>query len=203
MSTQNADSIEILAFDKWILNLQIMYLVIKELKTDQVALPATTSELGVFVQGCIAVLPTQPALKTFLQQNLLSKNLKKLVKQMVENTASEDSNLQWLFGLELSELGEKLEHWFYNQLLPLQDDILQDTVFLSSLNFFTNLQNKMHKETDFLIISWQKKLIISIELKMNDANEKVFKQLERSHQIFEERLGDQLKISPARFQLIS
>ena len=83
---------------------------------------------------------------------------------MIEDTPSNDSNLLWLFGLVLSEVGEKLEHWLYDQLLPLKDDVLQDTAVLSSLIFLTNIQKKMHKETEFLIISSERKLIISIEL---------------------------------------
>eukprot|EP00111_Clytia_hemisphaerica_P022505 TCONS_00066176-protein len=193
MQTQNnADSVDKKAFGKWILNLQIMYLAISELKTDQVTLPQTTSKLGVFVQGCLAVIsPTSP-LGTLLQQNLFTKNLKKMIKQMIEETPSNDSNLIWLFTLELSEVGEKLEHWMYDQLLPLKDGILQNTVVLSSLIFLTNVQNKMHKETDFLIICWERKLIISIELKRTIADDKVFKQLESNHRVFEERIGDQL-----------
>uniref|UniRef100_A0A7M5X6J9 Uncharacterized protein n=1 Tax=Clytia hemisphaerica TaxID=252671 RepID=A0A7M5X6J9_9CNID len=203
MQTQNnANTIDKKAFDKFIVNLQIMYLVIAELKTDQVTLPQTTFDIGVFVQGCLAVIsPTSP-LGTLLQQNLWAKNLRKMIKQMIDDTPSNDSNLRWLFTLELSEVGEKLEHFFYDQLLPLKDDILQNTAVLSSLIFLTNVQYKMHKETDFLIISWERKLIISIELKRTIADDKVFKQLEKSHQIFEERLGDQLKPGWTYFPVI-
>ncbi|XP_066917250.1 uncharacterized protein [Clytia hemisphaerica] len=194
INTQNIiDGIDKKAYDQWILNLQILYLVILELKTDQLILPSTTSDLGIFLQSIIALLPSPSStLKALLLQNLFTKHLRRKIKQMIELTPSEDSNLQWLFGLELSEVGEKMEHWFHNQLLLLKDDILQDTVVLSSLTFLTNLKNKMHKETDCLIISWKKKLIISVELKRSIVDEKVFKQLKSNHQIFEERLGDQL-----------
>uniref|UniRef100_A0A7M5U9R3 Uncharacterized protein n=1 Tax=Clytia hemisphaerica TaxID=252671 RepID=A0A7M5U9R3_9CNID len=121
---------------------------------------------------------------------------------MIEDKPSQDSNIQWLFRLELSKIGEKLEHWFYDQLLPLKDDILQDTVVLSSLTFLTNLRKKMHKETDFIIIAWQRKLVISVELKRTIVDEKVFKQLKSSHQIFEERLGDQLKSGWTYFPVV-
>ena len=47
-------------------------------------------------------------------------------------------------------------------------------------------------KTDFLIISWERKLIISIELKRSIVDDKVFKQLKSNHCIFEEKLGDQL-----------
>uniref|UniRef100_A0A7M5UEM6 Uncharacterized protein n=1 Tax=Clytia hemisphaerica TaxID=252671 RepID=A0A7M5UEM6_9CNID len=204
MNTQtDADSIERKAFERWILNLQILFLLIIELKTDQVNLPSTISEQEVFIQGCIAVLLLQSPLKTFLQHNLPVKNLKRKVKRMIQSVPNQDSNLKWLFGLELSDIGEKLEHLFYDQLLPLKDDILQDTVFLTALTFFTNLQNKMHKETDFMIISWERKLIISIELKRTIADEEVFKQLEKSHRIFEERLGDRLGSDWTYFPVIS
>ena len=121
------------------------------------------------------------------------KSLKRDVLSLVGKDPPQDSNLIWIFGLELSVLGEKLEHWFFNQLLPLKDDILQDTVVLSSVNFMTNIRKKMHREADFLIISWPRKLIISIEMKRSLQGEKVFNQLDLNHQIFEERLGDRLQ----------
>ena len=203
LNTQNiTDSIDKKAFDQWILNLQIMYLVIAELKTETVTLPPTTSELEVFLQGCIAMLPPPSTLKTFLQKNRLSKNFSRLVKQMMDNAPCEDSNLQWIFKLQLSEIGEKLEHWFFDQLLSLKDDILKNTVVLSSLTFLTNVQKKMHRETDFLIISWERKLIMSIELKRTIADDKVFKQLESNYQTFEEKLGDQLRSGWTYFPVV-
>ncbi|XP_066924371.1 uncharacterized protein [Clytia hemisphaerica] len=51
----------------------------------------------------------------------------------------------------------------------------------------------MHKEADFLIISWQRKLIISVEMKRELTNDRVFDQLDLNHQLLEERLGDQLQ----------
>ncbi|XP_066913621.1 uncharacterized protein [Clytia hemisphaerica] len=79
MQTQNgADRIDTKAFDKWIVNLKIMYLINEELKTDRVDLPPTPSDLGVFVQRCINELPStspEPELKTFLRECLSKKNL--------------------------------------------------------------------------------------------------------------------------------
>ena len=122
------------------------------------------------------------------------KSFKQKISSMIERNPSGDSNLLWIFGLKLTELGEKIEHSFYNQLLPLKDDALQDTVVLTSVNFLTNVRNKMHhKEADFLIISWKRKLIISIEMKSELKNDRVFQQLDSNHQLFEERLGDQLE----------
>ena len=95
MQAQNgADCIDKKAFDQWILNLKIMYMMTKELKTDQVTLPPTTSQLGAFVQQCIAILPRQYPLKTGLQQNLFNKNLKKEVNHMIEDKPTDDTNLR-------------------------------------------------------------------------------------------------------------
>ncbi|XP_066912123.1 uncharacterized protein [Clytia hemisphaerica] len=214
MNAQNKpDCIDKKSFERWILNVQIMYLVINELKTDNVTFPPITQDLGTFVQGCVEELqsrksyvskllnwlgiwsyvsPLESLLSDFISQNYPIKSFKRKILALIESNPSSDSNLLWLFGLELSELGEELEHWFYDQLLPLQNNTLQDTVVLSSLTFLTNVQKKMHKETDFLIISWSRKLIISIELKRTIVGDQVFKQLEKNHRIFEERLGDQL-----------
>ena len=79
MQTQNgADCIDQKAFEKWIVNLKIMHLVIKELKTDKVNLLSTTSDLGVYVQACINEISKSPksAIKTFLQEFLFQKNFK-------------------------------------------------------------------------------------------------------------------------------
>ncbi|XP_066910457.1 uncharacterized protein [Clytia hemisphaerica] len=210
----NTDRIDKKALDKWIMNLRIMYLVTQELKIDQTNLLPTTTDLGIFVQGCITELvrrksfgskvlaflrirPNISLLESLLCDFNLNKIVRKSFKQkvisMIERNPSTDSNLLWLFGLELSELGEKVEHWFYDQLLPLKDDILQNTVVLSSVNFLTNVRNKTHREADLLIISWQRKLIISIEMKDELKNDRVFQQLDSNHQLFEERLGDQLE----------
>ena len=215
MQTQNgAHCIDKRAFDKWILNLKIMYLVIEELKAEPVYLPPTTSELGVFVQGCISelerrksfvskvlayfgiwssVTPLEALLCDFVSQKYPMKSFKRKVSSIIVRNPSCDSNLLWIFGLELSELGEKIEHWFYDQLLSMKDNILQDSVVLSSLNVLTNVRNKMHREADFFIISWQRKLVISIEIKCELINDKVIQQLDSNHQLFEERLGDQLE----------
>ena len=169
MQTQiDASCIDKKAFDQWIVNLKIMYLAITELKTETLNLPSTISDFNVFVQACIKEIPSkspEPVLQTILRDFSGKKDFKKMLKRQVEENPPQDSNLLWLFGLELSELGEQLEHWFYDQLLPLGNKTLRDTVVLSSPVFLTNLQKKLHKETDFLIISWERKLIISIEVK--------------------------------------
>ncbi|XP_066920861.1 uncharacterized protein [Clytia hemisphaerica] len=196
LETQNdAECIDKRTFDQWALNIQVMYLVVRELKTDHVVLPpATTTELVVFVQACTEKLIQNTPIEKFLRESHTKKTFRKLIKRKIDNAPCEDSNLRWLFGLELVNLGERLEHWFYDQLLSLKGDgILKDTVVLSSLDFLTNMESKNHKETDFLIFSWPKKLVISVEMKRSLADEKVFKQLDSNHQIFEESLGDLLR----------
>ena len=205
MQTQTDDFIEKKAFDQWILKMKIKYLVIEELKTDQASLLQTTLDTTLFIRGCITELKSANQLSSsssvsletlfsdFLSGKYTNIAFKRKIASMVETYPPTDSNLCWIFGLVLAELGEKLEHWFYDQLSEIKDDVLQDTVVLSSLYFLTNMQNKMHKETDFLIISWERKLVISVEMKRSLADDKVFKQLESNHRIFEEKLGDQLK----------
>ena len=60
------------------------------------------------------MLPTSTRFKTLLQQSLTVKNLKMMIKQLIESTPSEDSNLQWLFGFELSDIGESPEYSFHD-----------------------------------------------------------------------------------------
>ena len=131
-----------------IVNLKIMYLVIEELKTDQVTLPPTTSDLAVFVQGCIKEIQSQsPGHKTFLKE-YTDKDFKKLLKKLIKTNPTKDSSLRWLFGLELSELGEKLEHWFFDQLLPLKDNTLRHAVVLSSVTFLTDVKSRKHQGSE-------------------------------------------------------
>ena len=59
----------------------------------------------------------------------------------------------------------------------------------------TNVRNKMHRESDFLIISWNRKLVISVEMKQKITHvnkfDEALDQLHQNHTLFEERLGDQ------------
>ena len=156
------------AFQNWIFNVKILFLVSKELKDHPLNLIPTTDCLDRFVKSCIneltLKLPASPLI-TVLSELITNKSARKSLLAQIAKDPPQDSNLRWLFGLELAELGEKIEHWFYEQLLTLKDDILQNTVVLSSVNFMTNVRNKMHRESDFLIICWKRKLVISVEMK--------------------------------------
>ncbi|XP_066931381.1 uncharacterized protein [Clytia hemisphaerica] len=195
-------------FDQWILNLKMMYLVAKELQSGDFKLPSILADRTAFVQGCLEVLTARSLenadststaesdLRTVLTDFTSQKSekfLKRDVLSLIRESPPQDPNLNWIFGLELATIGERLEHWFFGQLLLLKDDILKDTVVLSSVNFMTNVRNKKHRELDSLIISWSRKLIISVEMKLSLKDEKVFDQLDQNHQIFEERLGDRFQ----------
>ena len=189
-------------FDKWILNCKMMYLVAAELGViNNTKFPTTTSETDVFIQGCVTELSSKSPrkqLETILKSFLLKlpsttamKNLKKEIAKLIEQNPPADSNIQWLFDLQLGDRGEEIEHSFFDKLLSLRDSsILNDTVILQSVCFITDIKNKKHQEFDLLIFSWSRKLVIGIEIK-RQINETAFKQIKRYHTLFEERLGDQ------------
>ena len=66
------------AFQKWIFNVKVMYLVLKELKDCKLNLQPTTSDFNIFIQSCIkeltSKLPTSPTI-TFLTELLSGKKV--------------------------------------------------------------------------------------------------------------------------------
>ena len=96
--------------------------------------------------------------------------------------------------MELSHRGDKTERSLFEELLSLRKDpVLEDTIILPSINFMTNVKNKMHQEFDILIFSWSRKFIIGIEIKRSlTPHTNVFEQLENYHFVLESQLGDLL-----------
>ncbi|XP_066925673.1 uncharacterized protein [Clytia hemisphaerica] len=203
-STGNSHShnIDQTAFDKWRLNAKIMHLVIEFLGTSNLNLPATTVGKDSFIQGCLLELntlppcPKRPNNKQNLVKILQGKNgntKKNIIKLYNENPPT-NKMAKAVLEMELSDIGEQSEHSLFEQLSSkAATKILENAVVLSSVNFLTDLNNKRHQEFDFVIIFWQRKLIIGVEIKRQlTAKTAAFKQLNKYHKQFEERLGDQL-----------
>ncbi|XP_066921938.1 uncharacterized protein [Clytia hemisphaerica] len=192
-------------FDQWITKSKIKHLVVKELQTDQ-NLPQMTIDIDIFIQESLIELQQQSKngsnLETFLQQciiklprkggrNKVKADVNKLVS---ESNVCEDSNIKWLWDLQLSDLGEEVEHWFFDQLQSIKDGTLNDLVILQSSQFMTNVENKKHREYDLLILSHSRKLVIGIELKRTSTDQALLRaceQLDKYRTSLEETLGDQ------------
>ena len=184
------------SFDEWIFKVQILYLSKFFLKEE--SFPKTGEMLQVFVQKLHNASQPQGvnneftrALEEFITARKRQK-LKRTVRELLKVHPTSDSNLKWMFGLELSELGEKTEHWLYKELKALQNAaILHEIVVLHSIDFLTDLRTSRSQEFDFLIICHERKLIIGIENKRT-LNENAFAQLDKYVKVFEEKLCDQL-----------
>uniref|UniRef100_A0A7M5WY39 Uncharacterized protein n=1 Tax=Clytia hemisphaerica TaxID=252671 RepID=A0A7M5WY39_9CNID len=194
-------------FDQWITKSKIKHLVVKELQNDQ-NIPQMTIDIDIFIQKCLIALQQQSKngsnLEIFLQQCSVKVKLprgRNKVKADVNNklvsepNVCEDSNIKWLWDLQLSDLGEEVEHWFFDQLQSIKDGTLNDLVILQSSQFMTNVGNKKHREYDLLILSHSRKLVIGIELKRTSTDQALLKacsQLEKYRTSLEETLGTSL-----------
>ncbi|XP_066920207.1 uncharacterized protein [Clytia hemisphaerica] len=200
-------------YENWILNVKIIYLMITELAVDYSFLPSCQMSIDKFLQECTEFLNGEIDLlrghmpldydKITPYQKLISflnmyfykprKIYKSEIEDRIKSTPPKDSVVSWFFSLELSEQGEKIEHCFFKELSSMRNtksNLLQDLVILQSVNFLTDVKKKKHQEFDLCLISWSRKLIIAVEMKRQLVNYKPFEQLDKYHQIFEERLGD-------------
>eukprot|EP00111_Clytia_hemisphaerica_P003860 TCONS_00011088-protein len=204
IQTQNNGEINQKQFDHWILNVKVLYLVIENVpQPEDLNLLSTTSSN--FITDCINELnkyaPTSNLIGILSPVKM--KTVKKNILKEIENSPTNHLTLLWFFNLQISECGEKTERSFFDKIYSLQeDDILNDTVILSAVNFLIDFENKKHQEFDFLIFSWTRKLIIGIEVKRQLTDEKAFNQLQKYHSIFQNKLADQLGLGWNFFPVI-
>ena len=177
-----------------------MYLVFKELgvsRLDVLFRKTVGLETRDFVCICIDQLKHKCSRLTELYQILQThlnspiNTLKREIERLLQKDPPSSSTLRWIFNLELSERGERIERWFFEQLSS-RDVLLQNFVILQSVKFLTNVKQNKHREFDLVLISLERKLIIGIEMKRHLITERAFTQLSNYHSTLEERLGDQL-----------
>ena len=122
------------------------------------------------------------------------KGARKWINDQIKVKKVTDPRLKWFFDLEFSNTGEKYEHELFTELNNLRKTLVQDMVILHSCTFYTNptSNNSKYQEIDFLIFSPSRRLIITIEVKKRLEHDKVFAQLEKYFNIFEERFGTEL-----------
>ena len=184
-------------FTNWTLNIKIMHLIKRQGATEM-TLPSSMLENKDFIQDCIDKINRKQSPNLSQIYNLLTtcktasnKTIKTEVEQQLEIHPIEHPILKWILALNLSDQGEKLEHWLFDQL-NRESESLVDTVILQSVTFQTDLRNKKHQEIDLLIFSWSRKLILAIEAKRSLTSETAFDQINKYHKLFEEKLSDQL-----------
>ncbi|XP_066929277.1 uncharacterized protein [Clytia hemisphaerica] len=199
---QPYDEINQKEFDKWILKIKTMYLMVKEIQPENLPENLPSTSPADFIKDCMKELLVNAPASNLINTFSSSKSFKNIARE-INKSPIEDSRLKWFFDLQIADRGENMERILIDKLHSLKDnDILKDTIILSSVNFLTEFSNKRHQEFDCLIFSWTRKLIIGIEAKRQINDTRAFEQLNKYHSIFEQKLGDQLGLGWSFFPVV-
>ena len=128
--------------------------MLKEVQPDNLPenLPSTTPTD--YIKDCLKELKANAPMSNLISIFSSAKSFKNITKE-VQKSPPQDSRLKWFFDLQISDRGENVERSLIDKLYSLKDnDILKDSVILSSVNFLTEFADKCHQEFDFLIFSW-------------------------------------------------
>ena len=125
--------------------------------------------------------------------NETSTDIRKYAKQWLTKNPPSSNLLQRFLSNVSRTCGEMVEHYLYNKLKVLENNILQETVLLHTVN----IKIKNYKcEHDFVIFCPKHNLIIGIEVKrtLNSVTSaKAVKQLDRLYDLLKNRFEDDLR----------
>ena len=161
--------------DTWVLNMEIAYAV-QKIDSKFIPPPETSTKVVTisFMKKWVKELDDGSLARIFLDKlNAKCNEVEKLVEY--ELSGQSDARLKWLCKSKLTNVGgEELEHWLFDEFSSKEvKKVLSDCVVLTSLNIITNVNKNFHREFDFLIFSWQRKLIIGIECKRTTTEKNI------------------------------
>uniref|UniRef100_A0A7M6DQ13 Uncharacterized protein n=2 Tax=Clytia hemisphaerica TaxID=252671 RepID=A0A7M6DQ13_9CNID len=167
-------------YDDWMSNVKLMYML--EHKRSKLSSTLSPAE---FDKRLRELLPLS------VLKGESKKEIQKEVREFIrKNPPENDPEMKTLFNFDLSEIAEKVDRWLFDKLWSSTTQ-LEDTVVLCNTPFNTDIIGSMQAEFDFLIFCWKRKVIIGIECKRT-LTDSAFAQLEKYHELLEQKLGDQL-----------